>query len=251
MIATIPVFGDTAAELDLVGHKEGAADESELIQQVDVAEELDLEPSEAPSADCPRPVTRVRPTTPVKVPPRALTAHRRSGSSDKPPVIYYTPQVRSTPARVKAQPTSLPVQVIYKNAPPGGLTPEEKDIVPKAQQEIQEINKQLGLNDHAIGRKEAVLESTRWNIEQVKLDDAQKSSKLQELHQTIMNSGIGRKTSHPLYSDYLAALKKCNDLENEIERLGNTAERLNSELKSLRERARTTESPSRCPCVRN
>lgn len=250
MLAASSLFGGTAEELELAKDRDAQA-ASESLSFINVAEELDLAPAPIPSADCPpRSTGRSRPTTPTRVSPMTtyrpplVYAPRKQPISystpqvryaPKPQVIYYTPRVRSTPASAKAQPTSLPVGVIYKDITPRDLTPDEKEIVRKAQQEIQEINNQLGLNQHAIGRKEAVLATTGWNREQVKLDYAQKVTKLQELHQTIMNSGMATKTSHPLYSDYLTALKKCNDLENEIERLGSAGEQLDSELQSLRE----------------
>lgn len=97
MLAVTPVFGDTAVELDLVGQREPAPEESELIQKPDVADELNLAPSEAPSADCPpRTTTRVRPTPPVRVKPTITYSPQRGPGKDQTNCysVYSTPNWR-------------------------------------------------------------------------------------------------------------------------------------------------------------
>jgi hypothetical protein len=131
MIAAPQVFADTAAEMDLVGQREPAPEELELGQKVDLAEELDLAPSEAPSADCPTRTTSVRRTTPVRrVSPvtrytpkpvhfptqRTVTRYNPPPTSRK---IYTTsrdfkPTYAAGPT---GQPTSLSVKTTYKPDP--------------------------------------------------------------------------------------------------------------------------------------
>jgi len=250
MIAAPPALGGTAAELDLVGQREPAPEELELGQKVDLAEELDLAPSEASSADCPRSTTPVRRTNPTKV--RSVTTHspQRVQFPIKRTVTRYNPpggggQIYRVQRDLKptyaasppAEPSSRPVQVIYKPAPPGGPTQAQEAAVRDARLEIQEINKQLAANDHAIGRKQAELETAIRNEEDAKLDSDQKSQKLQGVANL---PGFG--PTHPLWGVYGTLTKDYADSMKELWRWTDMKKRFNYELRSLGEQRKSLQN---------
>ena len=168
-----------------------APEESGLIQKADVADELDLAPSEAPSVDCPpRTTTRVRPTPPVRVKPAITYSPQRVPVRTKPTVIRYTPPrtgVQTYTVRKDFKPVlggqkevgpPLPVNFTPKSEPSApsqvaAVTPNAADVEEKIRVIDEKIANQIkGQEDNnaRIAEIEPQIEKAAQDIEMFKKD---------------------------------------------------------------------------------